>query len=166
MRGVGGPGPPGTRRGRSPEALPWGTRRRRRGVMEARAGLARRALILSPHAGSLTAGVRERLRRAFTDHLILEFDPAEDFRRLLAEDATVVVAGGDGTVGHVARLLADTAHPLGVLGLGTFNNFARALGIPDDLDRAIQLVREGAPRPVTLGRVNGRPFLEAAAVGI
>jgi diacylglycerol kinase family enzyme len=133
--------------------------------MEEPPRLATKALILSPNAGSMTPSLRERLRREFSDHLVVEFDPVEDFTRLLTDDATVVVAGGDGTVGHVARMLADTAHPVGILGLGTFNNFARALGIPEDLDEAIRIAREGTPRPVTLGRVNGRPFLEAAAVG-
>lgn len=69
-------------------------------------------------------------------------------------------------MGHVARTLADTPHPIGILGLGTFNNFARALGIPEDLDEAIRVVKEGTPRPITLGRVDGRPFLEAAAIGV
>jgi diacylglycerol kinase family enzyme len=76
-----------------------------------------------------------------------------------------VVAGGDGTIGAVLRALAGTDLQVGLLPLGTFNNFARSLGIPEDLDRAIEVVRTGRPRPVTLGRVAGRPFLEVAAVG-
>jgi diacylglycerol kinase family enzyme len=78
----------------------------------------------------------------------------------------VLVAGGDGTVGVVLRALAGTDRQVGLLPLGTFNNFARSLGIPEDLDRAIDVVRTGRPRPVTLGRVGDRPFLEIAAVGL
>jgi diacylglycerol kinase (ATP) len=114
----------------------------------------------------MTAGVQEKLRRALSDHLVIEFDHTKDITSLITDEAVVVVAGGDGTVGHVARALAGTRHPVGVLGLGTYNNFARALGIPADLDEAIRVVKEGRLRPITLGRVNGRPFLEAAAVGI
>src|SRR2546421_9666967 len=130
------------------------------------AAITDRVLIVNSRAGSMTAAVLERLRREFADHLLIEFDPANDFRRLTTDDATVVVAGGDGTVGHVARMLADTAHPLGILAMGTFNNFARAVGIPAELDEAIRLVREGRPQPVTVGRANGVPFMEAAAIGV
>lgn len=114
----------------------------------------------------MTPAVRDQLRREFSDYLVVEFDPGEDFTSLITDDAVVVVAGGDGTVGYVARTLADTPHPLGVLRLGTYNNFARALGIPEDLDEAIRVVREGTPQPVSLGRVDGKPFLEAAAIGL
>jgi diacylglycerol kinase family enzyme len=125
-----------------------------------------RALVVNPGAGAVTANVMDRLRTALSDHALIEFDPALDLRSRLAPDARVVVAGGDGTVGHVARAIAGTEVALGVIGLGTFNNFARALGVPEDLEAAIEVARGGAPRPVTVGRVNGRIFLEAAAVGI
>jgi diacylglycerol kinase (ATP) len=49
---------------------------------------------------------------------------------------------------------------------GTFNNFAHGLAIPPSLDRAIAVVRDGTTRPVTLGLINGRYFLEAAAIGV
>jgi len=127
---------------------------------------AAKALVLSPDAGAMTAEVLDKLRREFSDHLIIEFDATAEFLPRVAEDAVVVVAGGDGTLGFVARALIGTQHPLGVLGLGTFNNFARALGIPEDIDAAIDVVKSCRPRPVTIGRVNGRPFLEAAALGI
>jgi diacylglycerol kinase family enzyme len=55
----------------------------------------------------------------------------------------VVVAGGDGTIGYVARALAGTRRRLGILSLGTFNNFALGLGMPEDLDRAIALSEQG-----------------------
>ncbi len=127
---------------------------------------ATRVLIVSRDAGSITDSVQRRLDTAFPDHVQLDFDAHQDYRRALSSDATVVVAGGDGTIGFVARALAGTARTLGILPLGTFNNFARGLGIPTDLRRAIAVVRAGTTRPVTLGRVNGRYFLEAAAIGI
>lgn len=77
-----------------------------------------------------------------------------------------MVAGGDGTLGRVLPALAGTRVHVGLLPVGTYNNFARALGIPDDLDRAIQVVRTGRPRAIKLGRVNGVPFLELAAAGL
>jgi diacylglycerol kinase family enzyme len=47
-------------------------------------------------------------------------------RQFITTDARVVVAEGDGTIGFVVRYLADTAHSVGILYLGTFNNSARA----------------------------------------
>ena len=128
--------------------------------------LASRLLILSPNAGSMTPEVDAKLRAAFADHLIIDFDPKQDFRSLITPEARVVVAGGDGTIGFVVRALADTRHPVGILSLGTFNNFARALGLPTTVDAAIRVMKEGKPRPITLGRVNGHVFLEAAAIGL
>jgi diacylglycerol kinase (ATP) len=123
-------------------------------------------LIISPNAGSMTPEVEKKLRTEFADHLILEFDPKEDFEKLLSTRATVVVAGGDGTIEFVVRKLADSQHPIGILSLGTFNNFALSLGLPTDLDRAIDVARDGLPHPITLGRVNGNIFLEACAIGL
>src|SRR6267143_4775778 len=131
-----------------------------------RAPRASKLLIISPKAGSMTPEIQERLRTEFADHLILEFDPDKDFEKLITPRATVVVAGGDGTVEFIVRKLADSKHPIGILSLGTFNNFARALGLPPDLDKAIEVARSGRPRAITLGRVNGHIFLEACAIGL
>ncbi len=114
----------------------------------------------------MTPEVEKKLRTEFADHLILEFDPKEDFEKLLSPQARVVVAGGDGTIEFVVRKLADSQHPLGILSLGTFNNFALSLGLPTDLGKAIEVARGGSPRPITLGRVNGHIFLEACAIGL
>lgn len=129
-------------------------------------GLTDRLLIISPKAGSMTPEVEAKLREAFSDFTQIEFDPKVDFMATLSEKATVIAAGGDGTIGFVARKLADTPHAMGVISLGTFNNFARALGMPKDIDEAIGIIKNGQPYPVTLGRVDGQPFLEAAAIGL
>jgi hypothetical protein len=125
-----------------------------------------RVLIVSRGAKQVTEEVQRTLDAAFPGYAHIDFDPSHDVRSLLSSHAVVVVAGGDGTVGFMARALAGSRRRLGILPLGTFNNFANALAIPPSLDRAIAVVRAGATRPVTLGRVNGRYFLEAAAIGI
>jgi diacylglycerol kinase family enzyme len=114
----------------------------------------------------MTPEVAVRLRAAFPDHELVELDGERDVREQVGDAAEVVVAGGDGTIGLVLRALAGSERRVGLLPLGTFNNFAGALGIPNDLDGAIEVVRTGRPRPVTLGRAAGRPFLEVAAVGV
>jgi diacylglycerol kinase (ATP) len=127
---------------------------------------ATKLLIISRNAGSITPEVEAMLRSEFADYLIIDFDPKQDFEKLITPRAAVVVAGGDGSVEFVVRKLADSKHPLGILSLGTFNNFAHALGLPTDLRRAIEVAKNGRPRAITLGRVNGCVFVEACAIGL
>jgi diacylglycerol kinase (ATP) len=123
-------------------------------------------LILSSKAGSMTPEVEAKLRKAFATSLIVEFDPKLDIEKLVGPKALVIVAGGDGSIGWVVRKLADTKHPLGILSLGTFNNFAKSLHLPTTVDAAVRVIKSGKLRPITLGRVNGKVFLEAAAIGL
>ena len=123
-------------------------------------------LILSSKAGSMTPKVEAKLRKEFANSLIVEFDPKMDLEKLVTPQATIIVAGGDGTIGWVVRRLAETKHPLGIISMGTFNNFAKSLKLPTTVDAAIRVVKTGKPRPITLGRLNGKIFLEAAAIGL
>ncbi|MHB8509268.1 MAG: diacylglycerol/lipid kinase family protein [Candidatus Dormibacteria bacterium] len=122
--------------------------------------------MISTKAGSVTPEIDHQLRAAFDDFDVMEFDPKVDIKPRLAPQATVVVAGGDGTIGYYARALAGSNHRLGILSLGTYNNFARGLGMPKQLAAAIRVVKKGRVAPVTLGKVNDRYFLEAAAIGL
>ena len=73
---------------------------------------------------------------------------------------TVIAAGGDGTLSEVAAALAhrdapaDALPSLGLVPLGTANDFATAAGIPDQPLPALQLVRDVAPAPVDLLRID------------
>jgi diacylglycerol kinase (ATP) len=81
-----------------------------------------------------------------------------------------VVCGGDGTISAVARTLAGTRATLGIIPIGTQNNTALSLGIPDDVPAAIAILRTGRRIKVdvgmaTCGKVN-TPFLEVCSVGL
>jgi diacylglycerol kinase family enzyme len=78
----------------------------------------------------------------------------------------VIAAGGDGTVSAVAGALAGGTTPLGVLALGTFNHFAKDLGLPLDLEGAVRVVAAGQVREVDVGEVNGRVFVNNSSIGI
>lgn len=78
----------------------------------------------------------------------------------------VVAAGGDGTVREVAEVLVGTETALGVLPLGSVMNVARAIGVPRELDAAAAVIARGATRRMDVGLANGRPFFEAATIGL
>lgn len=85
---------------------------------------------------------------------------------LAAGYPTLVAGGGDGTARAVAEALyrAGAAASLALLPLGTANDFARAAGIPLEPDAALGLLEEAA-RPIDLGEVQGRIFLNMATGG-
>jgi diacylglycerol kinase (ATP) len=78
----------------------------------------------------------------------------------------LVVGGGDGTVGCAAAALAHTRTALGVLPLGTANDFARTLEIPTALPAAIDTLLDGHVVDVDMGRVNGSVYLNVASLGL
>jgi len=95
-----------------------------------------------------------------------------DARRFAAEagDADLlIVAGGDGTLNELVHGLMDlpkAARPaLGVLPLGTANDFASGCGIPRDPEQALALCLEGQPVAIDVGKANEHWFLNAASVG-
>lgn len=82
----------------------------------------------------------------------------------------LVTGGGDGTVSTVAGLLADVPGArrpvLGVLPLGTANDFARTLDLPSDLAAAVSVLTSGQVVDIDLGRANGLPFLNVGSLGL
>ncbi len=127
---------------------------------------ATRLLVISRGSGSMNPEVEDKLRKAFADHLIVDFDPDQDLEALVTPQARIVVAGGDGTVEFIVRKFAESKHPLGIIPLGTFNNLALAFGLPIELDKAIEVARDGHAHAITLGRVNDHIFVEACAIGL
>jgi diacylglycerol kinase family enzyme len=78
----------------------------------------------------------------------------------------VVAGGGDGSIRVVAGALAHNSVPLGVLPLGTLNHFAKDLGIPLDLEEAVETIAKGARRTIDLAAVNGKIFINNSSIGI
>jgi diacylglycerol kinase family enzyme len=79
---------------------------------------------------------------------------------------TVVVAGGDGSLGTAAGVLAGGDVPLGILPLGTFNHFAKDLGIPLELEAAAVVALSGPVEAVDVAEVNGRCFVNNSSLGV
>ena len=78
----------------------------------------------------------------------------------------VVAGGGDGTINAVASAVVGTETTLGVLPLGTLNHFAKDLGIPLEIEPAVQLLRTGRRISVDVGQVNDRIFLNNSGLGL
>jgi diacylglycerol kinase (ATP) len=79
----------------------------------------------------------------------------------------VIAAGGDGTIHEVINGLAEKPRrpKLGILPVGTTNDFARALHIPRNLMRACDIIGEQFARPIDVGKVNDRFFINIAGGG-
>lgn len=87
--------------------------------------------------------------------------------RLAREHGGVLVAvGGDGTIGCGAQAALAQDCPLGVIAQGTFNLFARQLGLPLDAAEAARALLQAQPELVQVGLVNQRAFLVNASVGL
>lgn len=78
----------------------------------------------------------------------------------------LVVGGGDGTLSEAVRHLAHRDVALGVLALGTTNNFARNLGVPMDPVEAVGLLARGRVVDVDLGRVGDHLFANMVSLGL
>jgi len=78
----------------------------------------------------------------------------------------IILGGGDGTVSCAVGLLLGRDVTLGVLPLGTGNDFARSLGIPASVEAACDVIAQGYTARVDVGLANGRPFLNAASLGL
>lgn len=95
-----------------------------------------------------------------------------DEARALAGEAvragavSVVAAGGDGTIAVVATELLGTESTLGILPLGSIMNIPRMLGLPRDLAAAASVIAQGFAREIDVGEARGKPFFEAASVGM
>lgn len=90
----------------------------------------------------------------------------------LASDAArrgvdaVVAVGGDGTVNEVVNGLDGSDVPLGIIPLGTANDFARQVGIPRDADHAMDVILRRKPRRLDTASLNGRRFLNVSTGGL
>jgi diacylglycerol kinase family enzyme len=117
------------------------------------------------------------IRAAFTAAADVQIDVqhvpgpqlTETAHRLAAQSppgTIVVAAGGDGTQSAVAAALAGTPTAMGILPMGTLNHFAKDLGLPLDITAAARVIATGRPRPVDVGAVNDRVFINNSSIGL
>jgi YegS/Rv2252/BmrU family lipid kinase len=78
----------------------------------------------------------------------------------------IIVGGGDGSLSYTVDEVVDRDCVFALLPLGTANSFARTLGIPLDLDGAINVIATGQRRRIDLGMINDDYFANCAAMGL
>lgn len=78
----------------------------------------------------------------------------------------IVAAGGDGTIASAANTLRGAEVHFGIIPLGTFNYFARSIGVPETIEGAVAAVVKGTPRALSVATLNGRVFLNNANFGV
>ncbi len=138
-------------------------------------------LIFNPSAGAARGkpiGILEVIHEMQAWNLIPEvflIEPGCDLPKAIRDALKhgirmFVVCGGDGTISSVASSLAGTKGILGIIPIGTQNNTALSLGIPNDIPAAIAILRSGKRIKVDMGEATcGKvvtPFLEVCSVGL
>jgi diacylglycerol kinase (ATP) len=135
-------------------------------------------VFLNPHAGTALeeSALREMIAGILPGAELIVPAEGEDLGRLAGEAAaagckTIVAAGGDGTVNGILNGIAPylSSVRLGVLPLGTGNDFVRSIHIPTDPEHALAVLREGCTRQIDLIRATtpsiSRLFLNVSAGG-
>ncbi|PSB03428.1 lipid kinase [Merismopedia glauca] len=133
----------------------------------------RALLLVNPHARQGKNAVTQA-----TDHLqklglqvVVEdgtYAPkySEIIRQYHQQIDLVIIGGGDGSINAAIEGLLDTELPLGILPLGTANNLARTLKIPNSIPQACQIIARGKSQLIDIGWVNGHYFLNIASLGL
>lgn len=131
-------------------------------------------LFLNPRSGvSLQAGESATLGAAAENAgldlipLTGDVDVAATVRQRLQEGTRLfVAAGGDGTINHVMQALVNTDATLGVIPVGTYNHFAKDLGIPLDWRSALNVALAGETQQIDTARANDRFFVNNLSMGL
>ena len=132
-------------------------------------------ILLNTRAGALQPSaslehLRQMIQEIGLDAEVIDTESSEEMSRTIKELAAagvrkIAICGGDGTVSLAVQELAHTDTVLGIIAQGTFNNFATALRLPQDLPSALRVLQDGEVRRIDLGKVGDRYFTEAAGVG-
>ena len=131
--------------------------------------------IVNPNSGSANHEIKlDYLQSKFdpNDELIIketkyQFHAKELVVEALNEHADVIVAcGGDGTINEVASALVKKNIPLGIIPAGSGNGLATNLGIPKDIDKAIEIIKSNNIHTIDVGRVEDNYFFSNVGFGI
>jgi YegS/Rv2252/BmrU family lipid kinase len=132
-------------------------------------------VIINAGSGSVSDDRADEITQLFGNagidarvHLVTNGDDLSDVARQAADGASdlIVAAGGDGTISTVASALVGSSKSLGVIPLGTLNNFSKDLGLPQDVPGAIDVIVADHTQTIDVGQVNGRYFINNSSIGL
>ena len=134
----------------------------------------RGTLLFNPSSGvRLPAGEVADLQTAARDSdlEVVKCGPGIDVvavvrERMRAGRRLFIAAGGDGTISSVVQPLVNSDATLAVIPLGTYNHFARDLGLPLDWRQALDIALNGTTRQIDAARVNERFFVNNVSIGL
>lgn len=80
----------------------------------------------------------------------------------------ILISGGDGTVNCCVNgmMKKGLTIPLGILPLGTCNDLAYTLRIPEDIKGSLDIIEQGNVEKIDLGKVNNRYFINICNMGM
>ena len=103
--------------------------------------------------------------------VVVRFTQHASHATLLTEEAIkegfygVIAVGGDGTINEVAAALRDSSTALGIIPCGSGNGLARHLGIPMNVEKALEIINLDNIEALDYCTANDRPFLSTCGVG-
>ncbi|MEX1200678.1 MAG: lipid kinase [Methylophaga sp.] len=131
-------------------------------------------LIINPHSRNGQAEALEEavrlLEAAGIEVSVCESESESHLVSLIEEyereDGIVILAGGDGTISSALEAIYTCQRTLAIFPMGTANDLARSVGVPEELLAAAQLIVDGRRERISLGKVNKQFFINVAHVGL
>lgn len=98
----------------------------------------------------------------------MDYDLSEAFEDIDETYEYILIAGGDGTVDNVVNYIKNLniELPIGILPVGTANDFAKFIGIPEDIETACKQILNSEPKEIDIGKVNDKYFINVASTGL
>ncbi len=90
---------------------------------------------------------------------------ADVARKALKEFDVIVAVGGDGTVNEIVPGMLFSGKPLGIIPSGSGNDFIKSLDIPNNIEKAVDIVLKGETRVIDAGKINGMYFANGVGIG-
>jgi len=140
-------------------------------------------VILNPYSNRWEAGrrapeIEQSLQRSGIEYIMQKTERPKhgtELAQLAVEQGNlpIIAVGGDGTVTEVVNgILQATmaekrpAGPLGIIPFGTANDLTDVLGIPREIDKAVDIIKADHTQDIDVGRVNGHFFDNNSAIGL
>ncbi|WP_102398867.1 YegS/Rv2252/BmrU family lipid kinase [Haloimpatiens massiliensis] len=97
-----------------------------------------------------------------------EHSVEEAFKDLDNDYDYILVAGGDGTVDNAVNTMKEKGIdlPIAILPVGTANDFAKLIGMPQNIEEACEQILNSKVKTVDLGKINNKYFINVASTGL